>query len=352
MNIVSRGLDRTQGALIKSPANRRYLSGFYSSSGILFITGDSKSYLLVDSRYYENAKKQALGCEVILLDDFQTQFNEIIARHKINRISVENRKMTIRELNELVTDFPHVKFISDGWLSETLIKHRLIKSDDEIKKMIAAQRIAEKAFNKLTQKLHEGMTEKQAAGLLNYYMLGLGSQDVSFPTIVASGKNASVAHSAPTDKPLKKGELIIFDFGAVCDGYHSDMSRTVCVGKPSDKQKEVYNAVLSANNDAMKAVREDITGKVIDNIARSTLEAWGYNEFFKHGVGHGVGLEVHEPPSLSPKGEHTLKAGMVVTIEPGVYIPGAFGVRIEDMVAVTENGCINLTKTPKSLIII
>jgi Xaa-Pro aminopeptidase len=182
-------------------------------------------------------------------------------------------------------------------------------------------------------------------------MLELGADSPAFDTIAASGKNSACPHATPTDKPLEYGDFLILDFGAVVDGYHSDMTRTLVMGKPTDSMKRVYDAVWSANTDALRAVRAGITGKLLDSVARSTLEAWGYNDYFKHGLGHGVGLEVHESPTLSVKAESspTLREHMVVTIEPGVYIPGKFGVRIEDMVVVTKSGCVNLTKTPKTL---
>ncbi|MDR1755069.1 MAG: aminopeptidase P family protein [Eubacterium sp.] len=340
-----------QAALVTSSVNRRYLTGFYSSAGAFLFTGEN-GYLLIDSRYYEKARKEAENCDVVLQNDLTSQFNELINKHSINKIFIESEKVTISELNDLIHRFPGVEFDSSNWLSKALMSARLIKSFEEIQRIETAQRIAETAFNKLLHKIREGLTEKQVAALLNYYLAGMGSDDISFPTIAASGSNSSIPHAVPTDKQLKRGEFLTLDFGAVYKGYHSDMTRTVCIGEPDEKMKSVYGAVLGANNDAMRALRDGVSGKLVDNIARSTLEAWGYEKYFGHGVGHGLGLEVHEAPGLSPKGEHTLKEGMVVTIEPGVYLPDEFGVRIEDIAVVTSDGCRVITTTQKSLIIL
>ncbi|MDE7234650.1 MAG: aminopeptidase P family protein, partial [Ruminiclostridium sp.] len=241
---------------------------------------------------------------------------------------------------------------SSPWLSMLLERMRMIKSDEEIAKIEAAQRIAEAAFSKLITSIRVGMTEKQVASVLDFYMRDLGADAISFDTIAASGVNSACPHAVPTDKPLQNGEFLTLDFGAVVDGYHSDMTRTVVIGKPDEEMKNVYNAVWGANTDALKAVRADITGKLLENVARSTLDAWGYEKYFTHGLGHGVGLEIHEAPAVSVRSPFPLHEGMVITIEPGVYIPHKYGVRIEDMVVVTTNGCLNLTKTPKTLIYI
>lgn len=196
------------------------------------------------------------------------------------------------------------------------------------------------------------MTEKQIAALLEYIMLDLGSDGVSFATIAASGVNSACPHAVPTTKPVQDGDFLTLDFGATYKGYHSDMTRTVVFGKPTDEMKNIYNAVWGANTDAIKAVKADISCKLVDNVARSTLDAWGYEEYFTHGLGHGVGLEIHEAPNVSYRSGTTLKEGMIITIEPGVYIPGKYGVRTEDMCLVTKDGCRILTETPKTLIYI
>lgn len=352
--------DSKQAALVTSPVNRRYITGFNSSYGVVVVTKE-KCYFLTDSRYHEKAVELLTdsSCKVVLIDELsekglKTQLEYIFIKHGIESVLIESQTMTIAMLKYYEKTFPQIDFDISPRLSELLEKKRLIKSKDEIEKIETAQRIAERAFGKLTTKIKEGMTEKQVAAVLNYYMLELGADCPAFDTIVASGKNSAVPHAIPTHKPLEYGDFVIIDFGAVVDGYHSDMTRTVIIGKPTEAMKRVYDAVWSANTDALKAVRGDITSNLLDSVARSTLEAWGYEAYFKHSLGHGVGLEIHEKPSLSVKSKSnmTLRENMVITIEPGVYIPGKFGVRIEDMALVTKSGCVNLTKTPKTLIYI
>ncbi|MCL1903025.1 MAG: aminopeptidase P family protein [Oscillospiraceae bacterium] len=352
--------DSQQAALVTSPINRRYVTGFGSSYGIVVFT-KTRSFFLTDSRYHEKALKVLSDSpyKVILIDDLNNQglkeqLEYIFIKHNIESVLIESHTMTISGLEMYKKLFPQIDFVQTSRLSDLIEKRRAVKTPEEISKIESAQRIAERAFERLTSKLKTGMTEKQVAAILNYYMLELGADASAFDTIVASGRNSSLPHATPTDKPLEQGEFVVIDFGAVVDGYHSDMTRTLVMGSPTEAMKRVYDAVWSANTDALKAIRVDITGKLLDNVARATLEAWGYESYFKHSLGHGVGLEVHEKPSLSvkAKGSLTLRENMVVTIEPGVYIPGKFGVRIEDMALVTKNGCINLTKTPKTLIYI
>lgn len=343
--------DDTHAALITGDVSRRYVSGFSSSAGLVFVT-KNKSYLIIDGRYYEKAEQQAKGCEVLLLSDLRKQIYAIIEEHGIEVVSIESKTMTVSELEDYKKLFNALIVDSSSWLSVTLERMRIIKTEEEILKIEAAQRIAEAAFSKLITSIRVGMTEKQVASVLNFYMMDLGADGISFDTIAASGVNSACPHAVPTDKPLQQGEFLTLDFGAVVDGYHSDMTRTVVIGKPDDEMKNMYNAVWGAQTDALKAVRADITGKLVDNVARSTLDAWGYEKYFTHGLGHGVGLEIHESPTVSVKSPFTLREGMVITIEPGAYIPHKYGVRIEDMVVVTADGCINLTKTPKTLVYI
>lgn len=342
--------DEHHGALITSDVSRRYLCEFQSSAGVILITGE-KSYLLIDSRYFDKARERVKDCEVILLDSVFEQLKELLIKHDIRRLSVENERMTLSELDKYKEKHHFIDFDTTSALSDKLNAMRVIKTPEEVEKIKAAQRIAEKAYDRLVSNIRAGMTEKQVAATLDYYMMGYGADGLSFDTIAASGVNSASPHAVPTDKPLKKGEFLTLDFGALLDGYHSDMTRTLCVGRPSEKMEEVYNSVLQANLDAIDAVRPDICGKVVDSVARSTLNAFGgYEQYFGHGLGHGVGLEIHEAPTMSKRSTSMLKAGMIVTVEPGVYISGEFGVRIEDMVLVTENGCENLTETSKRLI--
>lgn len=338
-------------ALITSDINRQYVTGFKSSAGVAVITHD-EGFLIIDARYHEKASEQVEGFHVILMQELNKQLERIFDEYNADLVSIENKTMTVSELRSYTERFGNIEFDSSDWLSDVIGKLRIIKTEEEISKIQAAQKIAEAAFSKLISKLKAGMTEKQVATALDFYMMDLGADDLSFDTIAASGKNSACPHAVPTSKPLEEGDFLTLDFGAVVDGYHSDMTRTVCIGKPTDEMRDVYNAVWGANTDALKAVRAGITCKLLDSVARSTLEAWSLDKFFTHSLGHGVGLEIHEAPAVSTKSDTTLHEGMIITIEPGVYIPHRFGVRIEDMCVVTKDGCRNLTNTPKSLIYI
>lgn len=342
--------DENHGALITSDVSRRYFCGFKSSAGVILVTKE-QSYLIIDSRYYDKACERVTDCAVILMEDMRSQLMDLMIKHNIRKLSVENAYMTLREFEEYKEKLFYAELDNSSWLSDRISGMRVIKSRDEVELIIKAQRIAESAFERLLERMRKGMTEKQVAALLNYYMMDCGADDLSFETIAASGINSASPHAVPTDKPLQDGEFLTLDFGAVVDGYHSDMTRTLVIGEPTPEMEELYNAVFYANLDGLKAIRADIGGKVVDSVARSTLQGWGgYDKYFGHGLGHGVGLEIHEAPTLSRKSTSMLHEGMIVTVEPGAYISGKYGVRIEDMVLVTENGCENLTITTKKLI--
>lgn len=343
--------DERHAALITSDISRRYFCGFTSSAGIILVTKEA-SYLLIDFRYFDKAKERVSDCEVILLENAKTQLMNLLIKHGITTVSVESDAMTVTELEKYKANYTFVTFDSSCGLSEMIGKMRIIKTPEEIEKIVKAQRIAERAFSRLLRDIKPGQTEKHVAALLEYYMAEYGSDGKSFDTIAASGVNSASPHAVPTDKKLENGDFLTLDFGATYDGYHSDMTRTIAIGNVTDDMKKMYDAVLFANLDAMKAIRADISGKVADSVARSTLDAWGFGKYFGHGLGHGVGLEIHEAPSASPSSQYTLKEGMILTVEPGAYISGKYGVRTEDMVVVTNDGCRNLTNTTKDLIII
>ena len=346
-------LSNDQAALITSEVSKRYLTGFASEDGTLLVTKDA-AYFIIDARYFEHTSQQVTDplCQVILQEELYDQIAELLSRHGVQNVSVEDEYMTVSELSAFKRRFSAVSFDSSNRLSDFMKNMRIIKTDEEINCIIKAQRIAEAAFTKLLSNMRVGQSEKQIAAVLEFFMADFGSEGVSFPTIAASGVNSACPHAVPTDRKVQEGDFLTLDFGATYKGYHSDMTRTVVFGKPTEEMKNIYNAVWGANTDAIKAVREDISGKLVDNVARSTLDAWGYEQYFTHGLGHGVGLEIHEAPNLNKRSGTTLREGMVITIEPGVYIPGRYGVRIEDMCVVTKDGCRILTETPKTLVYI
>ena len=235
-------------------------------------------------------------------------------------------------------------------LGDALSSFRKIKSPEELDRMERAERIGDEAFSYILNELKPGVTELQIAAKLEYFMRSHGAEGTSFDTIVASGYHSAMPHAVPTEKPLENGDFVTMDFGCRYQGYCSDMTRTVVIGKADPRQKEIYQIVLEAQQAALEGLRPGMTGTEGDRLARDVIEKAGYGEYFGHGLGHSVGLEIHEKPALSTRDETVLLPGMIETVEPGIYIPGFGGVRIEDMVVLTETGIRNLTTSPKELI--
>ncbi|MBQ8029763.1 MAG: aminopeptidase P family protein [Clostridia bacterium] len=343
---------RADSALIISKENVKYLTSFSSSNGYLLITPE-KSVFLTDSRYIEAAEKTIKTCdEICEIKSVEKTLSPIVKKLKIRTMAVEQSRMTLSQLESFKKSFSEVSFLTNSLLDDEIDLLRSVKTKEESEKIEKAQRIAEKAFLHVLGFIKPGVTEKEIALELDYYMLRNGAEALSFETIAVSGKNSSMPHGVPGEKKIEKGDFITMDFGAVFEGYHSDMTRTVAVGEVSDKQAEVYNIVLEAQKAGLEKIRAGVPCNLIDKAARDLISSKGYGEFFGHGYGHGVGIEIHEYPRLSPFSQAVLKEGNVVTAEPGIYLPGEFGVRIEDMVIVTENGYYNYTKSDKELIIL
>lgn len=341
--------DKT-AVLIFTPVNRRYLTGFSSSLGYLLLTANG-NYLFADGRYIEAAQKQASNATVLLLGDIASQLNEIFKKQGIQKvlIEVENNISTLSYLKKALD----VKVLASDALSSRLKVLRSIKTSSEVDCIISAQRIAEKAFDETLNFIKEGVTEREIAAFLEYKMKCFGAEGLAFDTIVVSGKNSSMPHGVPTDKKVEKGDFITMDYGAVYGGYLSDMTRTVAVGYATDEMQKVYDTVLSAQQKVIETVKAGVSCDEADRAARDVIVGNGYGDFFTHSTGHGVGLEIHEMPGLRLGAtKDLLRAGQVVTDEPGIYLPDKFGVRIEDMLLITKNGCKNLTKSEKRLIIL
>lgn len=335
-------------ALITSDINRRYFTGMKSSAGAVLIFPDY-ACLIIDFRYFEKASAVVTDCEVIKQDKLTCQINDIAAAHGAQSIMIESETVTVAELARL-SDKLRLPVDSSGTLSGIIGKMRQIKSEDELNLMIKAQRIAEAALEKTLDFIREGVTERETALFLNNAMLTMGAEDISFETIALFGENTSMPHGTPTDRTLKRGEPVLMDFGAVCDGYHSDMTRTVVLGEPSEELAKVYDIVLRAQEKALKTARAGISCKLLDGIARDFISENGYGGAFGHGLGHSVGLEIHEPPAANTRDDTVLQENMIMTVEPGIYLPKKFGVRIEDFVVIKQNSAYNLTNAPKNLI--
>ena len=337
--------------LIRSEVNRNYLTGFHSSAGFV-VVGSNGSAFFTDSRYIEAAQKEVTSCPVQLLNDFKEDVGEYIFQHGYRKIHIEAEKTPVARMNFLAKSMKFAKICADGTLDNKLSLLREIKTCDEVKKIRKAQLIAEKAFDEILPFIKVGVSEIEIAAKLENVMRLGGSDGFSFDTIAIAGKNTSKPHGVPTDNKVRDGDFITMDFGAVFDSYRSDMTRTVAVGNVSVKQREVYNIVLKAQEEALKILKAGVNCADADKAARDVIKNAGYGNYFGHSLGHGVGIEVHENPNLSPKSKAELKVGNVVTVEPGIYIPDEFGVRIEDFVVITETGYENLTSSPKNLIIL
>lgn len=339
-----------EAILIHSQDNRRFFTGFPSSDGFLLVT-KAEAVLFVDSRYVEAAQKKAC-CSAHLLTKVSTEIKEYIRENNIIKIYTERNKISVATADFLKTVFLPCRVTPSKKLEKTISEIRAVKTPDQVENIKIAQKIAENAFEHILTFIKPGVTEKQIALELDFYMLSHGAEALSFETIAVTGAKTSMPHGVPDDTVVKSGDFVTMDFGAVYKGYHSDMTRTVAVGNISQEQRKIYEIVLSAQLAALALLKEGVPCKQADAAARDIIANAGYGECFGHGTGHGVGIEIHEEPNLSPRSEAVLKAGHIVTVEPGIYLPGKFGVRIEDMALITEVGCENLTHSPKELIIL
>lgn len=346
--LQSRVFETADCAIITDDVNRRYFTSMKSSAGTLVVFPEC-SYFIIDFRYIEKARKTVSSCNVILKDKLYEQINALINRHNAKTVAVNSDTCTLSELSAYQKKLK-AEIKTDDKLAGIIRSIRVIKSQEEIDKIITAQRIAEKGFEHMLDYIRDGRTEREIQLELDYFMLKNGAEALSFDTIALAGKNTSLPHGVPSDKTVENGEFVLLDFGAVYDGWHSDMTRTVCVGKPSDEMKLVYDTVLNAQLAALQDARAGISGKAFDKIARDIISDAGYGQCFGHSLGHGVGMEIHESPYASPSSEDVLEENAIVTVEPGIYLEDKFGVRIEDFVIITKEGCINMTKAPKELI--
>ncbi len=333
--------------LICSQQNRYYLSNFTGSSGCILVSAEHR-FLLTDSRYREQAALESPEFEVKIGKRFYDEVSELARTRGWNRIGFEAEHMTVQDYLQLLQRYPDVQ-----WLPMTGIveRQRGIKDKKEIEYLRQAAQIADQALSLAWDHLRPGVSERQFQLILEHAMENLGSQGISFPTIVASGPRGSMPHAKPTDRVFKEDDWVTIDFGAVDHGYHSDETVTIPVTKKalSGQLAVIYDIVLQAQNAGIKALKPGVSASQVDEIVRGVIIEAGYSEYFGHGTGHGVGLDVHEAPLLGPSSpkDMTLEAGMVVTIEPGIYLPQVGGVRLEDMLLVTAEGSTRLTSWDK-----
>lgn len=335
--------------LVSDGYNMRYLSGFRGATGYLFLTPGRK-VLLTDSRYTTQAKEEAAGFEVMEAGGergYGVLLAELIRETQASSLMFEDQHLIYGDFMKLREACPDICWIPAG---EELNRLRIVKTEEELASLARAEAIGDQAFTRILSDIRPGVTELEIAAKLDYYMKEAGAVGNSFDTIVASGLHSAMPHAIPSEKKIEAGDFVTMDFGCVYEGYCSDMTRTIVVGKADGKQKEIYRIVLEAQLAALQVIKAGMTGSEVDAVARRVIAEAGYGEYFGHGLGHSVGLFIHEEPRLSPKCHEVLRENVIQTVEPGIYLPGFGGVRIEDLVCVTADGCRNFTHSPKELI--
>lgn len=359
-NIISlcrRVSEKAEGMIVTSQVNRRYVTGFPSSDGFVVIRGEKITYV-TDSRYYESAcikqKNGDIDADINILPrtgGVMSQLNELLSGCKT--VLFEDKAVSYDEYISFLNGL-EARLERGG--SDIFNVCRAVKTPDELEKIKKAQAVTDKTFEYILKYISDnlgkkGFTEKALRLEMDYFMLKNGADGLAFDTIAVSGSKSSLPHGVPEDTPIVEGFLTM-DFGAAFDGYCSDMTRTVCVGTPSDDMKRVYDTVLAAQRTALEGIRGGIMSQKADFYARDVIDRAGFKGTFGHSLGHSLGLEIHETPTFSPSSKQIVPSGAVLSVEPGIYLEGRYGVRIEDIVLLTPDGNENLTKSPKELIVL
>ncbi|WP_408954663.1 M24 family metallopeptidase [Natroniella sp. ANB-PHB2] len=341
--------EKIDALLVNDPANRRYLSGFTGTAGSLLIT-QQDAMLVTDFRYTEQAEVEAADYEIIEFNDSKLEMlSQLINEQQIEILGFEAEHETYDQYLKYQDKLDLELKATKGLVKEI----RKVKDQTEVTKIKEAVQITEEAFFEIQQSLQPGVIERDIAAELEFLLRKKGASGKSFDFIVASGKRSALPHGVASEKEIEVGDLVTIDFGCLYKGYCSDMTRTVVVGDgPTKKQKEVYYTVLEAQQESLKGIKAGVKASDVDQVARDIITKASYGDYFGHGLGHSVGLEIHEGPRLSPKDDTVLEPGMVLTVEPGIYLPDWGGVRIEDIVVVTEDGCQVLNKFNKELIVV
>lgn len=338
--------NKLDAILISSPINRRYVTGFTGTAGIALVSRDDARFI-TDFRYTEQANEQAKHFNIIEHKQLiEGEISDQLKQMQIKRLGFEKNYVTFTKYENYQKSFD-VELIPVSGLVEEL---RLIKTNEELNTMKKAAKIADDAFVHIQKFIKPGVKEIDISNELEFYMRKLGATSSSFDTIVASGYRSALPHGVASSKEIQSGELVTLDYGALYEGYCSDITRTVAVGEISSELREIYDIVLEANLRGVNGIKPGITGKEADALTRDFITEKGYGDNFGHSTGHGLGLEVHEGPGLSYRSDKVLEKGMVVTVEPGIYVPGLGGCRIEDDIVLTESGNERLTFASKELI--
>jgi Xaa-Pro aminopeptidase len=336
-------------ALLSSPSDVRWACGFTGSNGLLLVREGGVAHFITDGRYQQQAAREVEGAEVHVT---RGELIDYVAEQELlqggERVLFQSGRVTVARLEEWKEKAEQVEWNAVSGLMNDLVAK---KDESEIDKLIAAQRLTEDVFEHVTSSGWRGRTERDLAAEIVYEHLRRGADRMAFDPIVAGGGNGALPHARATDRRLQQGDLVVVDIGGVVDGYASDMTRVVAVGEPGEEVRAVHAVVRRAQEAAIEAARPGMESQALDAVARDVIEAAGYGEEFPHGLGHGLGLRTHEWPSVSYRRDYTLPEGAALTIEPGVYLPGRFGVRIEDTVVLREDGAENLTQAPREIVV-
>ena len=340
-------------AMITSDVNRRYFTGLGSSAGTLLAFRDA-AYFIIDFRYIEVAKATVTGARVMLQEKLTEQLDTLLKKHGAQTVAIETDYLTVGTLEQYRQKLSGYEFLTESTLNDAILSMRSVKEPQELECIQKAQAITDAAFLDILDFIQPGKTEKEIAAYLEYCMRRRGADGLAFETIAAGGPNSAKPHAVPGDRPLQTGDFFTLDYGASWGGYCSDMTRTVAVGEPTEEMRRVYQTVLDAQCLGIRTAQVGVSCRAVDEAARELIYKAGYEGCFGHSLGHSVGLEIHEMPGFSPSIDpQTLcREGMVITVEPGVYLEGRFGVRIEDMVWFAPDGTKDLTNSPKELIIL
>lgn len=341
--LQEKGLD---AILITNLVHCDYLSGFSGTNACILITGSgAKNFLITDFRYKEQALTEVKGFDLVQIKGtlFQT-LADIFRSHALKKVGIDEDDLSIGKYKGLKKAVSEVTFYP---VSDPCHQLRTVKDKAELESIKKAVEISDKAFLHILDFIHPGLTEREIALELEFFMRRLGGTKNAFETIVASGDRAALPHGVASTRVIQDGDLLMMDFGTVYQGYHSDITRTLVLGKPNSLQQERYNLILRAQEAVFQKIQPGMRACEADAIARKVIEDAGCGEYFGHSLGHGVGLEVHEEPALSPRDNTILEPGMVATLEPGIYLSGWGGIRIEDLIVITPKGCERLTKSPK-----
>lgn len=338
------------GLLLTSRYSRLYGAEYDIAEGVAIVTKKGCRYF-TDSRYIESAENGIQGFEVLMVDrenPYSKRLNDAIADFGVTTLGYEEDYLTVSELQSYESKL-QAKLVP---MNDKINGFRAVKEPWELERMRKAQDITDKAFAEVLTRIKVGMTEKELQAELIYCLYKNGGEGLSFDPIVVSGPNTSLPHGVAGDRVIQEGDFITMDFGALWGGYTSDMTRTVAVGYATEEMKKVYNTVLAAQEAGIAATKAGVTGKEIDGAARKVITDAGYGNYFGHGYGHSLGMEVHESPNCNPSADTPMEKNVITSAEPGIYLPGKFGVRIEDVVIFTEDGCEDITHSPKNLIIL